>query len=233
MREPDRLRPTADLHGPSRPLRQADEAGPLVVPFADRPTGRTLSAPAPAPAPRPDATPGRRGWRSLFATVGAVALVWGGLTGWDPASWVFGGPVVAVAAALSFAFPAAPGWRLSPLGALRFAGWFALASARGSLDVAARAIAWRPPLFPGFRSYRTSLPPGAARIVFANAITLLPGTLSVELEDDRIDVHMLDTRADLDAELAPLEARVRALFALPETAATASPDIQPIPETGS
>lgn len=239
MREPDPLRPDPDLNGPFPPPRVTDKA-PLVLPFADRLDGRTLPTqhtPAHlAPRPDPDAalpSGGRRGWRSLLVTCGALGLVWGGLTGWDAASWVFGLPVVAMATALVFAFPAAPAWRLSIRGALRFAAWFAVASARGSLDVAARAVAWRMPLSPGFRSYRTGLPPGPARIVFANAITLLPGTLSADLKGDRLDVHMLDARCDLDAELAPLEARVRGLFALPDAPALASPVIQASPETGS
>lgn len=236
MREPDRLRPDPRLHGPARPPRAADTP-PLVLAFADRPDGRALPVqeqfPPPCPAPGPTCpTEGRRGWRTLAMACGALAIVWGGLTGWDAASWVFGIPVIAMATALVLAFPAAPAWQLSFTGALRFAVWFAAASARGSLDVAGRAIAWRMPLSPGFRSYRTSLPPGPARIVFANAITLLPGTLSADLEGDRIDVHMLDMRSDLDAELGPLEARVRALFALPDTPADSAPILHADPETG-
>lgn len=158
-----------------------------------------------------------RGWRSLFGTVGGLALLWVGLAGPDPASWVIGGPVIAAATALSFAFPPARRVRLAPLGAIRFIGWFAVASLRGAIDVAGRALAWRMPLAPGIRSFETDLPPGAPRLVFVNAITLLPGTLSAGISGTRVEVHMLDTRVDLAAELAPLEARVRALFAVPAT----------------
>lgn len=210
MREPDRLRPAQDRTAPIRDPGKA-VAPPRVLPLAAHPD---------------DGTPGRsaqqaggRGWRGLALTGGALALLWGGLTGWDPAGWVFGLPAVAAATALAFRFPPGPAWRLSLPGALRFAGWFALASVRGSLDVAARALAWRMPLAPGFRSYRTDLPPGPARLVFVNAITLLPGTLSAEIAGPRVEVHMLDTGLDLDAELAPLEARVRDLFALPASPA--------------
>jgi multicomponent Na+:H+ antiporter subunit E len=156
-----------------------------------------------------------RGWRSLFGTVGGLALLWVGLAGPDPASWVVAGPVIAVATALTFAFPPARRLRFAPIGAIRFLAWFAVASLRGAVDVAGRALAWRMPLAPGLRSYETDLPPGASRLVFVNAITLLPGTLSAGISGTRIEVHMLDTRVDLAAELAPLEARVRGLFALP------------------
>ena len=97
---------------------------------------------------------------------------------------------------------------------MRFVGWFALQSVRGAVDVARRALAWRLPLSPGCRAYRTALPEGAPRLLFANAITLLPGTLTAGIEGDRLVIHMLDTGADLDGELAALERRVAALFAL-------------------
>lgn len=167
-----------------------------------------------------------RGWRSLFGTVGVLALLWTGLAGPDPASWVIGAPVVALATALRFAFPPAGRVRLSPLGAIRFIGWFAVASFRGATDVAARALAWRVQLAPGIRGYHTDLPAGAPRLVFVNAITLLPGTLSAEINGGRVDVHMLDTRVDLASELAPLEARVRALFGLPTLPRTRPLDME-------
>ncbi|SIO54722.1 multicomponent Na+:H+ antiporter subunit E [Rhodovulum sp. ES.010] len=212
MREPDRLRRAEDMPTAIRDARDVVSSTP-VLPFTARPQE---AVPAMAdPDGMPDRT-GSRGWRKLFLTAGTLALIWGMLTGSDLASWVFGGPAVATATALAMSFPAAPAWRLSIKGALDFVVWFAVASARGSVDVAGRALAWRMPLAPGFRSYETDLPPGAARLVFVNAITLLPGTLSAEIVDDRIEVHMLDKHSDLEAELAPLEARVRALFALPD-----------------
>jgi multicomponent Na+:H+ antiporter subunit E len=64
-----------------------------------------------------------------------------------------------------------------------------------------------------------------------NTITLLPGTLTAELNDDRLVVHMLDTRTDLAREMGAVEARVRALFALPDPAAAGTP--HPTPEPSS
>lgn len=215
MPQPDRPNPAGTMAQEASDTPEA-VAQPLLLSFAARTKD---PAPAQTVAAKPPAATARRGWGRLLLTGGALALVWGGLTGWDPASWVFGGPAVALATALAFSFPAAPAWRMSIPGALRFAGWFALASVRGSLDVAGRALAWRMPLAPGFRSYETDLPPGPARLVFVNAITLLPGTLSAEIAGNRIEVHMLDTESDLEAELAPLEARVRDLFALPDAPA--------------
>lgn len=157
--------------------------------------------------------PARRG---LLSTAAALAVLWGALTGWDATSWVMGAPAVAAGTALTLLFPPRPRWRLSLPGALRFVSWFAVQAVRGALDVSRRTLAWHMPLAPGFRSHPLRLPPGPARLVFVNAITLLPGTLSAEISEDRVVVHMLDTRGDLAADLDALETRVRALFAIPD-----------------
>lgn len=167
-----------------------------------------------APAPRPV---GRR--RRLVVSVVVLALLWGGLTGWRLDSWAMGVPAVLLGAALGQLMPAGPRWRLSLRGALVFAVWFTVQSVRGAVDVSRRAFSPQMPLRPGFRRYPLSLPPGPARVTFVNVITLLPGTLSAEIEAEAVPpmvvVHMLDNRADLQGDLGVLEDRVRALFALP------------------
>ena len=175
----------------------------------------TESIRAPAPLARIARLPLRqRAWR---ATIGLLALagLWGILTGGAAESWIMGAPAILLGTVLIFLHPAAPRWRLSLFGAVRFAVWFAFQSVHGASDVARRALAWRLPLAPGCRAYRTALPEGAPRLLFANAITLLPGTLTAEIEGDALVIHMLDTGADLDGDLAALERRVAALFALP------------------
>ncbi len=159
-------------------------------------------------------TPRPRAWRAAIGLL-ALAGLWAALTGGAAESWVMGAPAVLLGTALIFLHPGAPRWRLSLPGALRFLAWFALQSVRGAVDVARRAMAWRLPLAPGCRCFQTALPEGAPRLLFANAITLLPGTLTAEIEGDLLVVHMLDTGADLDGELSALEMRVAALFALP------------------
>lgn len=214
MREPDRLRPQPAALTP-RPNAVPPAGSRQVLRIADAP-----APPASRESDRPESSPRLArggGWRGLLSTAAVLALLWGGLTGWDPTSWVMGAPAVLAGTALTLLFPPRPRWRLSLPGALHFALWFAVEAVRGAIDVSRRAFAPNMPLAPGFRSHRLTLPPGPARLVFVNAITLLPGTLSAELADDLVVVHMLDTGADLDADLKALEARVRALFALKET----------------
>lgn len=150
----------------------------------------------------------------LAVAVPLLALLWAALTDWRLDAWVFGLPAVLVGGAVVLMLPAAPAWRIAPMAALRFACWFALHAVRGALDVARCAVLPRMPLDPGFRAWRTALPEGAPRILLANAVTLLPGTLTAELEGRRLVVHLLDCAVDLDSELTALERRVAAVFAL-------------------
>ena len=153
-------------------------------------------------------------WPRFLITLVVLALIWGILTEFRLDAIVFGLPAVLFGAALVFLMPAVPGWRLSLPGALRFARFFAVQSVLGAIDVALRAFSPRMPLRPGFRHYPLTLPAGAPRIVFLNTVTLLPGTLSAEVREDEVIVHMLDTRADLAASLGALETRVSDLFAV-------------------
>jgi len=151
-------------------------------------------------------------WRRFAVKALALALLWGVLTEFRLDALVFGVPAVLAGAALVFVMPYSPGARLSLGGTLVFIGWFAVQSVRGAVDVSLRAIAPSMPLRPGFRPYTPRLPEGAPRVMFLNTITLLPGTLSAEVSGEKVMVHMLDTRADLEADLGTLETRIAALF---------------------
>lgn len=185
------------------------------------PPGRILAGPV-RPEDAPPALPVRHvprpsrteQGRHFIMSVLVLAFLWAVLTDWRLDAWVFGAPAVLAGAALGLILPQSPRLRLSWRGALAFALWFAVQSVRGAVDVAGRAFSPSMPLRPGFRTYPLVLPAGAPRVFFVNAISLLPGTLSAEIRGGNVVVHMLDTRADLEAELAVLEARVAALFAL-------------------
>ncbi|MCC6002378.1 MAG: Na+/H+ antiporter subunit E [Pararhodobacter sp.] len=136
------------------------------------------------------------------------------MTGWQLEAVIFGAPAVFLAAALPWMLPASPGWRLSLRGMLIFGVWFTVQSVRGAVDVTLRALSPDMGLRPAFCAYPLALPAGAPQITFINTITLLPGTLSAEVVDDTVIVHMLDARIDPAPGLADLEYRIRLLFAL-------------------
>ena len=122
------------------------------------------------------------------------------------------GLVVLAAAATSLALVPSGALRLRLPGLFRFVPWFLAESLRAGLDVAGRTLRRSPSLAPGFVDYPLSLAVPAARTFFASAVSLLPGTLAIQLRPDGLRVHVLDVRQDTQARLRPLEERVGAMF---------------------
>lgn len=151
-------------------------------------------------------------WRSAALTGSALGGLWLVLSGFDAGSLLFGLPAIAAGAALGYHLPPASAWRIRPVPALRFCAFFARQSVRGALDVARRVLDPRLPLAPGFRTVILRIGPGPGRVLVANTISLLPGTLSAEIDGPRLVVHTLDLEVDLAAEVAAIEARIRAIF---------------------
>lgn len=150
----------------------------------------------------------------MLLPAGAFAAIWWALNPGDPASWLIGAPAIVAATATALLIPRPPALPLAPWGALRFAGYFTVQTIVGATDVALRAFNPFARPEPGFMTWSTRLPDGTARLAFANAITLLPGTLTARMEGDRFTIHLLDTRADPAPQLAALETRIAAMFAL-------------------
>jgi multicomponent Na+:H+ antiporter subunit E len=148
---------------------------------------------------------------ALIRTIG-FAIVWLILVGPDPASWIIGVPFVVAATLASLKLSEPRERNLSLLSLAGFLPYFLGESLRGGLDVAARVMLPRMRLQPGNREYRVRLKSPAARLVFIDSISLLPGTLSADLRGDRVTVHALDVRTDVVDDLTALERRVAALF---------------------
>ncbi len=150
---------------------------------------------------------------SAFATrLALFAVVWWAFADGSVANLPLAGAVVIVAAAVSIGITPPSAWRLAPAGLLRFLLFFLGRSMVAGLDVARRAVDPRLPIAPAVLSYRTSLPAGAPRACFTAVVSLLPGTVSVGLFANRLDVHALDARDDVNADLAALEVRIGAIF---------------------
>lgn len=163
----------------------------------------------PSPIPALPKT-GNRGWRGWIRRGFFFAAIWWVLGGGAADSWLIGIPAVAASAWLSqFFWPGPP---LSVRGLLRFAPWFVQQSLAGGLDVALRALHRDLPLHPGLLQHRVRLPEGGSRVALANTISMLPGTLSADLDGDRLVIHALDTRQDLASMVTDIEARIAAVF---------------------
>lgn len=164
--------------------------------------------PAPDLSPALKPVPARR----FAARLAAIALLWLAFTGANPGSWLLGAPAVLAAAWLSVKLLPADTWLWRLTGALAFAYYFARESLKGGWDVAWRALKPGLNLRPGLITYSPRLPVGAARWFFCGVISLLPGTCTVAIAENRIQVHALELKPDLEAELRQLEDRVARLF---------------------
>jgi len=152
-------------------------------------------------------------WRRLARVAVPLGVVWLGLNGRDLASWLIGVPAVLAASVLVGAIPGGRPLALRWGGLFRFALYFVTQSVSGGWDVARRVVRRRMRIDPGYIVHDTSLPPGAARQFFVGVISLLPGTLTADVEGDRIIVHTIDVDAGPETALRELESQVARIFA--------------------
>lgn len=139
-------------------------------------------------------------------------MLWMALTGGQRESWLIGVPAVLLAVCIADRSPMFRTGRLSLSGGVRFAGFFVKASLVSGIDVVQRALRRRLVLEPDFIEYRLSLVTEAARVFMADVVSLLPGTLSADLVEERLTVHVLDRSAPVLADLKALEMRVAAML---------------------
>lgn len=161
----------------------------------------------------PDLSVARSDLPHAVAVFLSAALLWTVCTGIDPASWVIGLPACGCftwtvlhrrKAEHPLRFRALPAFFL----------YFILQSFRTGLDVSQRALHPTREIHPGFCSYPARLPEGTPQAVFANMISLLPGTLSWSLDNGMHRVHLLSGHALILEDLAKLESRVGRLFGI-------------------
>jgi multicomponent Na+:H+ antiporter subunit E len=165
-----------------------------------------------------------------FVVTGAVlSLIWWILTGGVAYSWLVGVPAVLLSTVLSVALQSpSPGhFRLSAL--VAFIPYFLMHSLRGGLDVAWRSCDPRLPIAPAMCKYSFRLPDhDSSRAFFAGTLNLLPGTLTAEMHDDHLVVHLLTTGHDIIPRLVRLEERVGRLFGHRLSEATRRIDIDSV-----
>ncbi len=150
---------------------------------------------------------------NMFFIVILLAGLWWVLTNGSVASWLIGLPALASAAWAHRHLSGLSSPRISLIGLARFLPFFLWQSLRGGADVALRTLAPRMRIHPGFSRYRVGLQTPPARIFFTNCVSLLPGTLAADLQDEWLEVHGLNIESDSNSELTKLERVVARLFA--------------------
>ena len=138
--------------------------------------------------------------------------MWWVLTDGAVDSWLVGAPVVLFATLVSAILVPPFSWSVTRI--VHFVPFFLWHSLSAGVDVARRALHPRLPISPRLFDHRWRLPPGPPRVFMANTVSLLPGTLSVELAEQSLCVHVLDQTGAYAAQLAKTEVRVARLFGL-------------------
>jgi len=150
--------------------------------------------------------------RAWLLRLALLSLMWWILTDGAIDSWPVGAPVVLIATLVSVMLMPPLSWSLR--GMVVFIPYFFWHSIRGGVDVARRALHPQLPISPGLFDYRFRLPPGFPRVFMANTVSLLPGTLSVELDEEILRVHVLDETRDINEELNILENHLADIFGI-------------------
>lgn len=152
--------------------------------------------------------------RALLLRALLFAALWWVLTEGEARAWgvgaIFG--TIALGGSL-YLWP--PGQRsLSVRGLSAFLAFFLWQSLRGGVAVAGLALRPRLRLRPEMRTLPLRLPPGLARVLFADVLSLMPGTVSADLAQDCLQVHVLDRALVVEADLRAAEEKVARLFRL-------------------
>ncbi len=151
---------------------------------------------------------------SLVVRISLFLLTWWVLTDGDASSWWIGLPAVILSTIVSITL--FPPVHITYMRLAAFMPLFLIYSIKGALDVAFRVFHPRLPITPDMVNYSLSLPPGLPRIFMVSLVNLIPGTLVVELKDNQLRIHVMDSRHDFKRELAILEEQVTKIFGSPE-----------------
>jgi len=94
-------------------------------------------------------------------------------------------------------------------GLIRYVPWLAGQVIRSNLDVARRIINPKLPISPSVIYVDAKHHTEVGRVTYANSITLTPGTISLDVSDDTIEVHALTENAADDLASGEMARRVQ------------------------
>lgn len=154
----------------------------------------------------------RRRIKEACVTTGVLGVLWWIITDGSATSWLVGAPALASAVWVRSRLDKGTNRNISIVGLARFIPYFVYESLRGGASVAARALAPRMQIEPRFVRYDTTLKSSSARVLFANCVSLLPGTLAAELCDEWLEVHIICDESSALAELNTLEQAISRLY---------------------
>jgi multicomponent Na+:H+ antiporter subunit E len=153
-----------------------------------------------------------RGLQRFVWQIAVLVFLWWMLTAGAVEPWLVGIPTVLAASMLSWSLRSARGWNFSLLGLVAFVPEFLRFSLQGAIDVAWRSLHPRLPIEPRMMNYELRLSTPAARTFFMNVVSLLPGSVAVDVRDRTLLVHVLDRRLPVTRQLQKLELLIAGMF---------------------
>jgi multicomponent Na+:H+ antiporter subunit E len=105
--------------------------------------------------------------------------------------------------------------------ALTYIPWLLLEIARSNIEVARRILDLRAPISPTRIRVKASQRSALGQTIYANSITLTPGTISMVIEDGYIDVHALTEEGAAALAAGEMDRRVSAMVGEDDSAAPA------------
>lgn len=140
----------------------------------------------------------------LALRLSSFTVLWAILS--EGEGWIVGVPVIVIATAVTSRGSSAEQWSLA--GLARFIPYFLWNSLRGAIDVATRALHPGLPIDPAVLQYEMRLDSSVARVLMANSVTLLPGTLSANVAGNLLSVHVLNVTGPSTESLETLEQHI-------------------------
>lgn len=124
----------------------------------------------------------------------------------------FGAGVLAAVVIAATIQPVEDGTRIRWLRAAAFVPWLFWEVIRSNLRVARVVLGRARPRSPLLVEFRPPLPSTRARALFGIATTLTPGTLTVDVDAELMQVHVLDGAVADEVRYGPMAERVGRLF---------------------
>lgn len=85
--------------------------------------------------------------------------------------------------------------KFRPVAAIRYLGWLAVEVIKSNLDVSRRILTPGLPISPTIVRVPAGQKTEIGRALYANSITLTPGTVSIDVTENEIEVHALSREA--------------------------------------
>lgn len=141
-------------------------------------------------------------FRNRIILAVSLFLLWILLSGSLAAAELGIGMLVAVIATLATGrIEAFNGIKLNlntPVAMLRYLVHFLIALLKANIDLARRVLTPALPINPGVVEVTTELKSDLGKLLLANSITLTPGTLTIDVKDQRLRVHWIDAQPGTD-----------------------------------